>query len=561
MNLWSCELIRIYQLKLPFGHSDLAIKEAILKKLKIISSDFIDYKIVKQSIDARNRNKIKSIYNVDVSLKNEDRLLARFSKDKDIKNSPDNSYTYRFNAPKNFLSNNENRPIIIGAGPCGYFAALLLAQMGFRPLVLERGKIVKDRTIETFNFWRNKSPFNPESNVQFGEGGAGTFSDGKLYSQISDPQKYGLKVLQELVESGANPEILTHNRPHIGTFKLATVVRGLRKRIIELGGEIRFEARMEELVLERNLGNSNSNKPFKIVGIKVNNGEPICTNNLVIALGHSARDSFEMLHNVGVQLQPKLFAVGLRIEHPQSLIDKARLGDMSSHPGIGHAEYKLVHHASNGRSVYSFCMCPGGLVVGSTSERECVVTNGMSQHTRNERNANSALVVNILRKDLIDFERWPGDPLAGITFQRYLEQKAYKLGGYDYRAPAQRLEDFFARRSSVSIGKVIPSYLPGIKLANLEDSLPFEFIDAIKEALPVFAQRLPNYDYPDALLTAVETRTSSPVRVIRDEQMESVNVRGLFPAGEGAGYAGGILSAGVDGIRVAEAVARNLINT
>ena len=417
---------------------------------------------------------------------------------------------------------------------------MLLAQTGFRPLLLERGEPVKQRTLQTFGFWRGTKGFNPESNAQFGEGGAGTFSDGKLYSQVSDPEHYGRKVLEELVASGASPEILTVHRPHIGTFKLATVVRGLRSRIEALGGEVRFGCRVDNLHLDA----CDDGKPHRLAAVELDSGERIACRHLVLAPGHSARDTFTMLERVGVALEAKPFSVGVRIEHPQPLIDRARWGSQAGHPRLGAAEYKLVHHASNGRCVYSFCMCPGGFVVGATSEENRVVTNGMSQHSRNERNANSGLVVNLDPEDLQPYERWPGDPLAGVALQRDLEGRAFELGGGRYAAPAQRLEDFLASRPSTDLGSVAASYQPGVTPTDLSSALPGPIIAALREALPVFAGRLRGYDHPDAVLTGVETRTSSPVRIPRDQALESTNTRGVVPAGEGAGYAGGILSQG-----------------
>ncbi|KGG29095.1 NAD(FAD)-utilizing dehydrogenase [Prochlorococcus sp. MIT 0702] len=546
-------------MKLPLDHSPEAIEAAILKRLRIPPAQLINHRLVKRSIDARHHERIQFIYSADVTVRGEAALLKRHAGNQKIRKAPDTRYYPVAKAPTDFPQVETQRPVVVGAGPCGYFAALLLAQMGFKPLLLERGQSIKKRTLETFAFWRGQRPFNPDSNVQFGEGGAGTFSDGKLYSQVSDPEHYGRKVFEELVASGANPEILTVHRPHIGTYKLATVVRGMRARIEELGGEIRFETRVDELLLRRDLDHSRSGKPLQVVGLKLADGSTISSRHVLFALGHSARDSFAMLERVGVKLEAKPFSVGLRIEHPQPLIDRARWGPMVGHPQLGHAEYKLVHHARNGRSVYSFCMCPGGVVVGATSQADCVVTNGMSQHTRNERNANSALVVNLENQDLCSYERWPGDPLAGVALQQELERRAFQLGGGGYCAPAQRQEDFLAGRPTTCLGEVTPSYLPGIKLVDLNQMLPAPLIEALREALPAFARRLPGYEHPDAVLTGVETRTSSPVRIPRDDSFESLNTTGLIPAGEGAGYAGGILSAGIDGIRAAEALAKQLV--
>ncbi len=553
-------MLRLNEIKLPLGHSDKELELAILHNLRIKPSQLLDYTLIKRSIDARCNKNIKFIYCFDITVDDEEAVLKRHSSNHRLRKAPDIQFKYKFRASKTFPISSNQRPVVVGAGPCGYFAALLLAQMGFKPLLFERGEEVKKRTVQTFGFWKGQKIFNPESNVQFGEGGAGTFSDGKLYSQVSDPNHYGRKVLEELVLSGANSEILTLHRPHIGTFKLATVVRGLRSRIEELGGEIRFETRMDELLLEEVANNPGSNKPYRVAGLRLSDGRKIRAKNVILALGHSARDSFSMLDSIGVKLALKPFAVGLRIEHPQKLIDQARWGGMAGHRQLGHAEYKLVYHATNGRSVYSFCMCPGGLVVDSTSEKDCVVTNGMSQHSRNERNANSALVVNLEPEDMRRYQRWEGDPLAGIELQRYFEKRAFRMGGSNYSAPAQLLQDFLDCTSSSSLGCVAPSYLPGIKLVDLGESLPKEVIEAIREALPVFNKHIPGFINKDALITGVETRTSSPVRIPRDDSLESINTIGLIPAGEGAGYAGGILSAGIDGIKAAEALAKKLVN-
>ncbi len=546
--------MRITEIKLPLSHLPGDLEKEIISYLRIIPEDLISFEIVKRSVDARKKDNIFLVYSVDVQVKGEDYLLKKNRKRKQIRQTPDTKYRYEINVPEGLFGSEVERPVVVGAGPCGYFAALLLAQMGCRPLLIERGLEIKKRTVETFSFWKGNRPLNVESNVQFGEGGAGTFSDGKLYSQISDPKHYGRKVLEELVLSGANPDILIDHHPHIGTFKLATVVRGLRSRIKELGGDIYFQTRMDELILESNASCLKGVKPFEVVGLKLANGKIIHTKNIVLALGHSARDTFTMLQDVGIHLEAKPFAVGLRIEHPQPLIDKARWGEMVGHPRLGHAEYKLVYHANNGRTVYSFCMCPGGLVIGSSSEKNCVVTNGMSQHSRNERNANTALVVNLKPDDWRKYGRWEGDPLAGIFLQRKLEKNAYNLGGGNYFAPVQRLEDFLAGKPSKALGDVKPSYLPGVQLTDLNRLLPDYIAESLKESLFYFDSCIPGYNKPDAIITGIETRTSSPVRISRDTSLESLNVKGLFPAGEGAGYAGGILSAAIDGIRVAESL-------
>jgi len=550
-------VLRLSELRLELDHTEDDLEQAVLRCLRVPREQLISHQMVKQSIDARRRDRIRIIYSVDVQVRSEKALLRRRSADRRIRRSPDESYRFVARAPSSAVDAIGARPVVIGAGPCGYFAALLLAQMGFCPLLLERGQEVKQRSRDTFGFWRRQSTFKPESNVQFGEGGAGTFSDGKLYSQVSDPVHYGRKVLEELVKCGANRDILTRHRPHIGTFKLATVVRGLRAQIEALGGEVRFGSRVEQLLLEPT--HASDGKPMRITGLQLADGNRLDCSQVVLAPGHSARDTFAMLDRIGVAMERKPFAIGLRIEHPQSLIDNARWGDAAGHPLLGAAEYKLVHHAANGRCVYSFCMCPGGFVVGATSEPGRVVTNGMSQHSRNERNANSGLVIPVSDADLEAHERWPGDPLAGLVFQRELESLAFQLGGQDYSAPVQRQEDFVAGRPSTSLGSVRPSYQPGVQPSDLAELLPQPMVVALREALPAFSQKISGYDHPDAVLTGVETRTSSPLRIPRDDRLESLNVLGLTPAGEGAGYAGGILSAAIDGIRAAEAVALRLL--
>ena len=548
-------MLRLSELKLPLDHSEADLAAAVLRRLRLAPDQLLGLRLVKRSVDARKSAAITLVYSLDLDLdldaRAEARLLKRFAGDPHLRPSPDTTY----HPVVSGANAGKTRPVVVGAGPCGYFAALLLAQMGFRPLLLERGKAIKQRSADTFGFWKGSADFNPESNAQFGEGGAGTFSDGKLYSQVSEAKPYVRKVLEELVAAGANPDILTLHHPHIGTYKLATVVRGLRQRIEALGGEVRFECRVDGLELNP--------VDRSIRGLQLDSGERIAATQVVLALGHSARDSFEMLKTAGVAMQPKPFAVGLRIEHPQSLIDRARWGQAAGHPRLGPAEYKLVHHCSEkanlGRSVYSFCMCPGGLVVGATSEPGRVVTNGMSQHTRNERNANSGIVVGVELADLTPYGESADDPLAGVAFQRHWEGRAFVTGGSNYQAPAQRVSDFLANRSSNGSGGVIPSYQPGVCYGNLAGCLPDFVLTAIREALPAFEHRIPGFLMDDALLTGVETRTSSPVRLPRDEiTLECGNTPGLFPAGEGAGYAGGILSAAIDGIKVAEQVALSL---
>jgi uncharacterized FAD-dependent dehydrogenase len=531
-------MLRITELKLPLEHDDHQLKAEILKRLGIGAEELVTHTIFRQGYDARRRDAIQLIYTLDVELKNEHAALSRLQNDKQISITPDTAYRFVAQAPKDLAI----RPVVIGTGPCGLFAGLILAQMGFRPILLERGKPVRERTKDTFGLWR-KREFNPESNVQFGEGGAGTFSDGKLHTQVKDPHHYGRKVLTEFVKAGAPPEILYVSKPHIGTFRLVSMVEEMRTTIESLGGDIRFQSRVEKIDIDNNT----------VRGVILANGERIPAGHVVLAVGHSARDTFKMLYDSGVYTEAKPFSVGFRIEHPQSLIDRCRFGKYAGHPLLGAADYKLVHHCKNGRSVYSFCMCPGGTVVAATSEAEHVVTNGMSQYSRNERNANSGIVVGITPED------YPGHPLAGIDFQRRLEARAFELGGRTYDAPGQLVGDFLAGRASTRFGSVLPSYTPGVHLCDLSTALPDYAIEAIREALPAFDKKIPGFAMADAVLTGVETRTSSPVRIKRNEQFQSLNTRGLYPAGEGAGYAGGIMSAAIDGIQVAEAVALDIL--
>jgi uncharacterized protein len=536
-------MLRLSQIKLPLDHPDEALRQAILQKLHLAPEDLTDFTIVKRSYDARKKKQITLVYIVDVETPKEKALLKRFKKDAAITVAPDMTYRPVASAPSGFPAASTTRPIVIGMGPCGMFAGLLLAQMGFCPIILERGKAVRDRSVDTFTFWLRRR-LNPESNVQFGEGGAGTFSDGKLYSQVSDPKHYGRKVLSELVEAGANPEILYINKPHIGTYRLVKIVQTMRARIEALGGEIRFQTRVADLDIDQG----------QVRGVRLDNGDYLASDHVVLAVGHSARDTFQMLYERGVYIEAKPFSIGFRIEHPQALIDRCRLGPQAGHPRLGAADYKLVHHCDNGRSVYSFCMCPGGKVVAAASEPGRLVTNGMSEYARDESNANSAIVVGITPE--LDY---PDGPLAGVALQRRLEEQAFHLGGGTYEAPGQLVGDFLADRPSTALGPVHPSYKPGVKLGDLSQSLPDYAIAALREAIPAFDRQIPGFAMDDALLTGVETRTSSPIRIKRNERFESLNTVGLYPAGEGAGYAGGILSAGIDGIRVAEAVALSLV--
>lgn len=538
-------MLRIHELKLPLDHPEPALRQAILKRLSISSADLKSFSVFKRAYDARKTAAVLLIYTIDAEVANEAAVLKRLAKDRQIGPSPDTGYKFVAQAPAG-----APRPVVIGMGPCGLFAGLILAQMGFNPLILERGKIVRERTKDTFAFWR-KRDLNPESNAQFGEGGAGTFSDGKLYSQIKDPNHLGRKVLAEFVEAGAPEEILYVAKPHIGTFRLVSMVENMREKITRLGGEIRFEAQVTDLLVAERGGQK------QVEGVRLASGEEIAASHVVMALGHSARDTFEMLHARGVFFEPKPFSIGVRIEHPQSIIDAARFGPAAGHPILGAADYKLAHHASNGRSVYSFCMCPGGTVVAAASEPGRLVTNGMSQYSRRERNANAGIVVGVTPAD------FPGDartdPLAGIAFQRQWEEAAFRAGGENWNAPGQLVGDFLAGRASTELRSVIPSYRPGVTPTDLSLCLPDYAIFAMREGLQAFGRQIRGFSMEDAVMTGVETRTSSPARMTRGKDHQSLTVKGLYPAGEGAGYAGGILSASVDGIKTAEALALDLV--
>jgi uncharacterized protein len=536
-------MLRLTEIKLPLDHAPADLEVAMLARLKVARSDIQKFSVFRRGYDARKKNDIFLVYTLDIEMppQIEANLYKKFANDPHVARTPDMDYKPVGNASQ--LKSEARRPVVIGFGPCGIFAALVLAQMGFRPIILERGKVVRERTKDTWDLWRKRT-LHPESNVQFGEGGAGTFSDGKLWSQVKDPKHYGRKVIAEFVKAGAPDEIAYVSKPHVGTFRLVKVVQAMRETIISLGGEFRFESKVEDLLVERG----------EVRAVKLENGETIETNHVVLAIGHSARDTFHMLHARGVYVEAKPFSIGFRIEHPQGLIDRARFGDFAGNPILGAADYKLVHHAKNGRSVYSFCMCPGGTVVAATSEEGRVVTNGMSQYSRNERNANAGIVVGITPSD------YPEHTLAGMDFQRALERKAFELGGSNYNAPGQLIGDFLAGKASTAFGSVLPSYKPGVTLTDLAAALPEYAITAMKEALPAFDKQIRGFAMADGVLTGVETRTSAPIRIKRDDEtLQSVNTRGLFPAGEGAGYAGGIMSAGIDGIRVAEAVAKSLL--
>ncbi len=538
-------MLRLTEVKLPLDHAEGDIRAAALKRLGVANGDLASLTIFKRAVDARKRSAIQLIYTLDIEVANEAAVLKRLQGGKHIGATPDTSYKFVTRASPTLTQ----RPLVIGTGPCGLLAGLILAQMGFRPIILERGKIVRERTKDTWGFWR-RSVLNPESNVQYGEGGAGTFSDGKLYSQIKDPNHLGRKVLMEFVKAGAPEEIMYAAKPHIGTFRLVTIVESLRAQIESLGGEYRFGSKVTDLNIE-----TASDGTRQTFGVTLEVGTHIEARHVVLAVGHSARDTFHMLHNRGVYIEPKPFSIGVRIEHPQSLIDACRYGTHAQHPILGAADYKLVHHASNGRDVYSFCMCPGGTVVAAASEPGRLVTNGMSQYSRAERNANAGIVVGITPE--VDY---PGHPLAGIAYQRHWEEKAFTAGGSGYLAPAQKVGDFLAKRASKDLGSVVPSYKPGVTPTDLASCLPEFAIEAMREALPMFDRQIKGFALADAVMTGVETRTSSPIRIARDETFQSRNTRGLYPAGEGAGYAGGILSAGVDGIRVAEAIAKAMVS-
>nr|MDP2190242.1 NAD(P)/FAD-dependent oxidoreductase [Rhodoferax sp.] len=564
-------MIRLTELKLPLDHAADALPQLIARTLGVAPDDLRGFTVFKRSIDARKAALVQVyIADADLSPVMQARLLQQFAGNPHVFATPDMAYHPVAQAPVN----SGPRPVVVGFGPCGIFAGLVLAQMGFKPIVLERGKKVRERTRDTWGLWRH-GILNPESNVQFGEGGAGTFSDGKLYSQIKDPRFLGRKVMNEFVKAGAPPEILVEAHPHIGTFKLVKVVEHLRKQIIALGGDIRFQQRVTDVLIEDDARGRHV-RGLTVLDQATGQSYELEAHQVVMALGHSSRDTFAMLFQRGVAMDAKPFSIGFRIEHPQSVIDRARWGRHAGHPMLGAADYKLVHHASNGRSVYSFCMCPGGTVVAATSEPGRVVTNGMSQYSRNERNANAGIVVGIEPRDFPSdtaaFHAALGEqvptpaalggaqhPLAGIVLQRQLESNAYVMGGADYNAPGQLVGDFIANKASTQLGGVEPSYQPGVKLGDLGMALPAYAIAAIQEALPAFASKIKGFDMPDAVLTGVETRTSSPLKIPRGDDLQSTNTRGLYPAGEGASYAGGILSAGVDGIKVAEAVARSLL--
>ena len=537
-------MLRITELKLPLEHDAATLRAAVLTRLGLNDDELLEFRVFRRGVDARHKLAILFTYTIDLTTTRDEDILSKSAGDAHVMATPDTSYKPVVDLSARPKDHAQLRPVVIGSGPCGIMAGLILAQAGFKPIIVERGKAVRERTRDTWAFWR-EGMLDPESNVQFGEGGAGTFSDGKLYSQIKDPKHYGRKVLDEFVKAGAPEEILVVSKPHIGTFRLVKMVEHIRASIEALGGEFRFGQRVDDLVIDDG----------QVRGVCFADGDELRSDHVILAIGHSARDTFAMLQQRGVYIEAKPFSIGFRIEHPQGLIDRARYGPSAGHPLLGAADYKLVHHAKNGRSVYSFCMCPGGTVVAAASEPGRVVTNGMSQYSRDERNANSAIVVAVTPE--VDY---PGDALAGVALQRQWEERAFELGGRDYRAPAQKVGDFVDGRASSELGAIMPSYTPGVQLGDLSTALPDYAIAAIREALPAFDRQIRGFYQRDALLTGVETRTSSPIRIRRnDDDLQSINTRGLYPAGEGAGYAGGILSAAVDGIKVAEAVAISLV--
>jgi uncharacterized protein len=542
-------MLRLTQIKLPLDYNDASLQAAVIERLGINPAELLEVIVFRRGYDARKRSNIFFIFTLDIALQDEAAVIQRLkaaNNDANIGQTPDTRYKFVAQAPATL----NNRPIVIGTGPCGLLAGLVLAQMGFKPIILERGKAVRERTKDTWGLWR-EGVLNPESNVQFGEGGAGTFSDGKLYSQIKDPQHHGRKVLEEFVKAGAPAEIMYVSKPHIGTFRLVKMVEKMRATIHELGGEVRFGSKVEKIDIEP------AENGGQVRGVTLADGTTLAAEHVVLAIGHSARDTFQMLHDQGVYIEAKPFSIGFRVEHPQALIDRARFGTYAGNEMLGAADYKLVHHCANGRSAYSFCMCPGGQVVAAASEPGRVVTNGMSQYSRAERNANAALVVNVNPED------FPGDykanPLVGIDFQRHWESAAFIAGGSSYKAPAQRVGDFLAGRPSTALGEVDPSYQPGVHMTDISGCVPPYVAAAIREAIPAFDRQIRGFAMDDAILTAVETRTSSPIRITRNAQCQSLNTRGLYPAGEGAGYAGGILSAAVDGIKVAEQLALSIV--
>ena len=524
-------MLRVSNLKLGIDEDVSSLKKLILKKLKIKENELIKYFIYKESIDARKRGRIDFVYTVDVEVKNESKIIK--SAIKDVVEIKQRNYI----GVEMGTEKLKNRPVIVGSGPAGLFSALVLAQRGFNPIMLERGLDVDNRTNDIDNFWDNRK-FKNNSNVQFGEGGAGTFSDGKLTTRIKDIRCR--KVLEELVNFGSPEEILYSHKPHVGTDILKNVVKNIRNEIIRLGGEVRFDTLVTDIITEN--GN--------IKGVVVNNNETIESDVVILAIGHSARDTYKMLYKRGVTIIQKPFAIGARIEHPQELINKSQYKEFYNHPRLGAADYRLIEHTSNLRTAYTFCMCPGGSVIASASNEGEVVTNGMSEHASDKVNANSAFLVNVIPSDF-----GSEDPLAGVYFQEKYEKLAYELGGKNYNAPVQLVGDFLNDKVSTSLGSVDPSYKPGYTFVDLRECLPEFVTSTMKEALVKLDNKLNGFAMHDAVLTGVETRSSAPIRIVRDEDtLQSINTKNLYPCGEGAGYAGGIVTAAVDGIKCAEKI-------
>ncbi|WP_027625136.1 NAD(P)/FAD-dependent oxidoreductase [Clostridium lundense] len=525
--------IRINNIILDIEEDTSILKEKAAKRLKLPINSIKDFKILKESIDARKKDSIKFNYTVEISCDNESKVVSK-SRDKDVK-IEEVKYNEEFKFGDKEL---DHRPVIIGMGPAGMFAGLLMAQKGYNPIIIERGESVEHRSKSIDTFW-NSRVFNKESNVQFGEGGAGTFSDGKLTTRIKDSRCDF--VLEEFVKGGAPEEILYMGKPHIGTDILKEVVKSIRHKIIELGGEVHFNSKLEDILTKDN----------KIKSIIVNGREIPCE-ALVLAIGHSARDTYQMLFNKNIAIEPKPFAIGVRIEHLQSMIDENQYGKFAGHKRLRAADYRLAHNTKGNRGVYSFCMCPGGYVVAAASEEERVVVNGMSYYKRDGKNANSAIVVSVTPDDFGN-----SSPLAGMEFQRHYESLAYNVGGREYLAPVQLLGDFLEDRRSKKIGNIEPTYKPGYTLSDLKECLPSYVVESLKEGVVNFDKKIKGFADKNAVLTGIETRTSAPIRILRNKVLQSISIEGLYPAGEGAGYAGGIMSAAVDGLKVAEAIMKN----
>jgi hypothetical protein len=540
-------VIEVSQIRLPLNHQDSELEKALFRKLRVSQDQNFTWKIHRCSIDARKKGSpdIRLVYTIHIDAGSSEQSIVSKTKSSDIKIAKNTAFKTAKSNSKSYYQN----PLIIGAGPCGYFAALYLARSGACPIILERGKEAGPRARDVTKFWREGGAVDSESNVQFGEGGAGTFSDGKLYTGIKDRDGAVRLVLEELASHGAPSDILFKGKPHIGTDKLIKVLRSIRKEILDLGGQIKFQSRVDDIVIESG----------SIVGVTTSTGEELNSKNVILAVGHSARDTFEMLHRHGIQMQSKSFSIGARIEHPQEMIDRSLYGSAAGHEKLGAAPYKFVHHHNKkkGRTCYSFCMCPGGLVVAASSEPGLTVTNGMSSYARSDANANSGFMVEIFPEDFENSE----NPLSGIQFQREWEQKAFQAGDSDGRAPAQLLGDFMQNIKSSEIGNVVPSYRPGVIMTDIRECLPEYVVKVMRQSVHGISKQIDGFNRKDAVLTAGETRSSSPLRITRDSLMQSPSVKGLYPAGEGAGYAGGILSAAVDGLRTAKALHANAISS